>query len=1044
MPRSVADCLQATAAELEVGVEDLLLTAHLAVLRAVTSNPALATRLSTPAGSRDLDLVQASAPWRQLVADARAAVRGSQLTDSPARTESELDLRGLTGGDFGSEPVAAPIVLQTAFNRVDRSVIVRVRARADLLEADWVQRYAGYVLAALRRMVGAVDTAHHPQDLLDLAEVAEQLTAHRGPDRPLSAAMFPGLFTRSAARHRAAPAVVRNGESWSYAELDARSADIASMLLAGGLQPEDAVAVVSNRTLAWAAATLGVLRAGGAYLPVRPDFPAARIATQLDRSGARFALVDDAGETTLIAARPELANLSTWHLDDQARADRSVGDLARGHPTRSAELRPPTGEQLAYIYFTSGSTGKPKGAMCEHAGLVNHLRAKIDDLGLGEGDTVLQTASQCFDISLWQLLAPLLVGGQVLIVDTDHQLDVPRFVDLLASGDVEVAQLVPSYLDLLMSHLQQNRSPLGNLRRVCVTGEALKYSLVERWFALFPDIPLVNAYGATEVSDDTMHEILLRPPVRGAVSIGHSLANVGTYILDEQLRLVPSGAPGEIVFAGVCVGRGYINDPERTAAAFTTDPYRPGERLYRTGDFGRWLPEGTIEFLGRRDEQVKVRGYRIEIGEIENQLAQMPGVTGCAVAVTGETDATRSLVACYTGSPDLAPADLRDFLGAQLPDYMVPAYFHRLAALPLNENGKVDKRRLLSLAESSARSGQAFAPPTTDPERRLATAWAEVLGLQVGRIGRDDDFFALGGTSLSAVRVVVNLDRALTLRQLTSAPTIRQLAALLESDGLAEPAPAAPLLHRLGAGVEHPKAILACFPYAAGNAVNFRALAEQLALDGVQVFGVELPGHDIAAQDDELAGVPEVAAQVRDELGRPHVPVLIYGHCAGAAPALELARLLEEAGRPAARVVVGSPPSLAADRVEAERQRVLAATDHELTAELRADRAYVELDLLKDERSRIVGRAYRHDVCAAGEYLLADRATLATPVDLLVSSDRPADDLAEHWARVSHDVAVRRLDCSGDYFVRTSPADVAGHVHDTLGVFGWPVEARVS
>src|SRR5205823_10934959 len=307
--------------------------------------------------------------------------------------------------------------------------------------------------------------------------------------------------------------------------------------------------------------------------------------------------------------------------------------------------------------------------------------------------------------------------------------------------------------------------------------------LVRRWFALYPDIPLVNAYGATEVSDDTMHAVLDGVPERdlAIVSVGRSLRNVNTYILDERLRLVPLGAPGEIAFSGVCVGRGYVNDPERTAQAFTTDPYRPGNRLYRTGDYGRWLPEGTIEFLGRRDEQVKIRGYRIEIGEIENRLLQMPGVEQAAVVIDGRSDQTRNLVAFFTGSAGLEPADLRDFLAAALPDYMVPHYFHRLEALPHNENGKVDKRRLIETAATLNQGAAAYLPPSTPTERRLATAWAEVLNVLVGRIGRADDFFQLGGTSLAAVRLVVKLDRQVSLRDVVAHPVLRELAAVLDA-----------------------------------------------------------------------------------------------------------------------------------------------------------------------------------------------------------------------------------------------------------------------
>ncbi|MYW44142.1 alpha/beta fold hydrolase, partial [Streptomyces sp. SID161] len=675
-----------------------------------------------------------------------------------------------------------------------------------------------------------------------------------------------------------------------------------------------------------------------------------------------------------------------------------------------------------------------KGAMCEHAGMLNHLYAKVDDLELRTGDTVTQTASQCFDISLWQLLAPLLVGGSTLLVDTADQLDVDRFVDLLAGGGVQVAQVVPAFLDVMLSRLEAVPRALGDLRALSVTGEALKPGLVERWFTLCPDIALVNAYGATEVSDDTMHAVLRGRAERDlpVVHVGRSLRNVNTYILDERLRIVPLGAPGEIAFSGVCVGRGYINDPERTAQAFTSDPYLPDTRLYRTGDYGRWLPEGTIEFLGRRDEQVKVRGFRIEIGEIENRLLQMPGVTETAVVIVGSGDATKHLVAFHTGSDSLQSADLRDFLSAALPEYMVPSYFHRLDTLPLTENGKTDKKYLTGLAAELAQGTSAYVPPATDAERRLALAWAEVLGVLVGRIGRDDDFFTLGGTSLAAVRLVVRLDRRISLRDITAHPVLRDLAAVLDA---AAPTGAEELLQRLGTPSGGTRGTLVCFPYAGGNALNFQALARELAPAGVGVFGVELPGHDISRPDEPLADVTDIARKVLKEL--PDGPVLLWGHCAGTAYAVELARLLQDAGRPAERLFLAAQLLDEPAELAEESAQVSALDDRQVTALLADDSAYVELDRMRAERSDVVGRAYRHDVCSTNAYFTglqsgARQGLLSTPVDVVVAADdtrtREPAQRYKLWEQVAAAVSLIALDGGGHYFARTRAAEVAALV----------------
>ena len=247
--------------------------------------------------------------------------------------------------------------------------------------------------------------------------------------------------------------------------------------------------------------------------------------------------------------------------------------------------------------------------MCEHAGMLNHLFAKIDDLEIGAGQVVAQTAPQCFDISLWQLVSALLVGGRTLIVEQEVILDVRRFVDTIVEGRVGVMQVVPSYLEVVLSYLEQHPRELSALRCVSVTGEAIKKELTQRWFAAAPQIKLVNAYGLTETSDDTNHEVMDRVPDGDRVPLGRAINNVQIQVVDEYLAPVPLGAPGEIVFSGVCVGRGYINDPERTRAAFLTDPDHPGGRRYRSGDHGRWRPDGKLEFLGRRDSQLKIRGF---------------------------------------------------------------------------------------------------------------------------------------------------------------------------------------------------------------------------------------------------------------------------------------------------------------------------------------------------------------------------------------------------------------------------------------------------
>jgi acyl-coenzyme A synthetase/AMP-(fatty) acid ligase len=417
--------------------------------------------------------------------------------------------------------------------------------------------------------------------------------------------------------------------------------------------------------------------------------------------------------------------------------------------------------------------------MCEHAGMLNHLYAKIADLGVDQGLVVAQTAPQCFDISLWQLVSALLVGGRTVLVEQDVILDVERFVDKIVDRRVAVLQLVPSYLEVVLTYLEQHPRELPDLRCVSVTGEALKKELAQRWFAAEPGIRLVNAYGLTETSDDTNHEVMDRVPEGERVPLGHAVQNVHVYVVDEYLSPVPLGAPGEIVFAGVCVGRGYVNDPERTRLAFLSDPHRPGQRLYRSGDFGRWLPGGKLEFLGRRDTQVKIRGFRIEIGEIENTLLRVPGVRDGAVVVAERADGSKHLVAFYSAERPLGIDLLRDRLGHSLPEYMVPSAFHWRETLPLTANGKIDKKMLTALLGELEVIEEDSDAPSTPTEQRLAAVWGKVLGIPAEQIGRRDHFFDRGGSSLSAVKLAIALDRAVSLKDITGHPVLTDLAELV-------------------------------------------------------------------------------------------------------------------------------------------------------------------------------------------------------------------------------------------------------------------------
>jgi amino acid adenylation domain-containing protein len=733
--------------------DSALLAAHAKVLASLSGEREVTTGYVAVKGGRPVPRRMLVSPgsWRELLAMADLADEVGAVDEPPY--ETVLDPHGGNPANDGADGVALHLSVG------ERTL--RLRHRTDVLDTGAAARIAGYHLTALSLMTADPDADHESQSLLSGDELAFQLDGLAGPDRELPDLRVHELFEERVRRHPDAVAAVRDGTEWTYRELNSRANQLGRALLARGLAREGVVAVVTERNLDWIAAVLGVLKAGGVYLPVEPHFPAERIAATLTRAECAFVVTEHGSTSTLDAAGTDVPRLYVDEIGAQGQPDDDLGVSVGA-------------DQLAYIYFTSGSTGEPKGAMCEHAGFVNHVLAKLEDLGVGEGQVVAQTAPQCFDISLWQLVSALLVGGRTLLVGQDMILDVPRFVDTVVDGGVNVLQIVPSYLEAVLAELERRPRQLPDLHCVSVTGEAVKRELVQRWFAAQPGIKVVNAYGLTETSDDTNHEVMDRVPDGPRVPLGRPVRNVRVYVVDEHLAPVPLGAPGEIVFSGVCVGRGYVNDPERTAAAFTLDPYRPGERLYRSGDHGRWLPDGRLEFLGRRDTQVKLRGFRIEIGEIENALLRVPGVRdGAVVVVRGAR-----LVAFCTGTELVG---VQERLAESLPAYMVPAAVHWRERLPLTANGKTDRRTLTALAEELDSVEAGAQGPKSAGERRLAAAWAEVLGVPSDRIGRLDHFFDRGGTSLSAVRLAIALNRAITLKDVIRHPVLADLAELLDS-----------------------------------------------------------------------------------------------------------------------------------------------------------------------------------------------------------------------------------------------------------------------
>ncbi|MCX4783682.1 non-ribosomal peptide synthetase [Streptomyces sp. NBC_01264] len=592
------------------------------------------------------------------------------------------------------------------------------------------------------------------------------------------------LFQQYAAFRPGRIALSADGVELTYERLNARVNRLAHRLRALGVGPDTVVGIRAERSPRTVLAVLAVLKAGGAHLPLDPAYPAERLAFLVADAGVELLLTDGDGYADAAGAGDGPPVLALDGILDEEPSGPWSG-LPETDPEPLAD-----GDNLAYVIYTSGSTGRPKGVLVHRRGMGNHLLAKIEDLALGEQDTVVHNAPLAFDISVWQMLAALATGGRVHVEDRDTAADPLELFPRTAAERTTVLEVVPSLLRAALDAWDTGvlTLELPYLRWMVVTGEALPPDLARRWFDRFPGVPMVNAYGPTECSDDVTHALIrARDPIGDLrVTIGHPVRNTRLHVLDAHLRKVPVGAPGELWVAGDGVTRGYGGRPALTAERFQPDPYGPpGTRLYRTGDVAAWNPDGSLEFLGRVDHQVKIRGVRMELGEIEAVLTERAEISAAAAVVREDVPGAQRLVAYLVAAAgaELHPAALRAELGTFLPAAMVPTALVVLDALPLTANGKIDRKALPAPAAGTAATGPKAAP-RTPAETAFAEVWARVLGVDAP--GTDEDFFELGGDSIRAVALVGALRAAgyrASVREVFTHRTIAALAAHAEPAG---------------------------------------------------------------------------------------------------------------------------------------------------------------------------------------------------------------------------------------------------------------------
>ncbi|MFD7028606.1 amino acid adenylation domain-containing protein [Streptomyces sp. NPDC059917] len=668
-----------------------------------------------------------------------------------------------------------------------------VEYNTDLFDPDTIRRFTGHFGELLGSLTADPGARLSGLSLLDEAEREQVVRGWNDTDRPFSAdRCLHELFEARAARHPGRTALVDADRTWTYAELNAWANRVADALRRSGVGPDTLVGLSAERSAEMVAGIYGILKAGGAYMPIEPSYPAARIEDLVESSGVRVVLTQPHLDPAPLHGA---ADLFTLDRDGAVRdrSGRAAEDLSEQDlPAAALGLGP---GNLAYVIHTSGSTGRPKGVMIEHRAAVNRIEWMQNEYRLDQDDVVLQKTPYSFDVSVWEFFWPLLFGARLAVAAPGGHKDPAYLVSAVREFGVTTLHFVPSMLRSVVA--EPDWSACTSVRQVFCSGEALPPELCARHYDRHP-APLHNLYGPTEAAVDVSHWTVPAGPAPRLVPIGRPIQNIRLYVLNEALRPQGVGCVGQLYIAGTGLARGYLHQPELTRERFVPDPFAtdPDARMYLTGDLARWLPDGTLEYLGRADDQVKLRGFRIELGEIEHRLTEHPAVRACAVIVREDQPGSPRLVAYPVLDDALAPAadeaalraELVRHLEATLPEYMVPGAFVVLDELPVTAHGKLD-RRALPVPDIEAFAQREYTAPATPTERLLAGLWAELLGFDGDRIGSGDNFFALGGHSLLITVLVARLAEhglRASVRAVFGATTLAELATALDAAGPAE------------------------------------------------------------------------------------------------------------------------------------------------------------------------------------------------------------------------------------------------------------------
>ncbi|MFN6461423.1 MAG: non-ribosomal peptide synthetase [Nostoc sp. DedVER02] len=702
-----------------------------------------------------------------------------------------------------------------SFKADDKVISATIEYSEKLFQAENIRLMSKYYINVLENIIHNVSTKISDIALLQDDDKHQLLKEYNNKVKtyPVDQTINE-LFEKQVSQNQNNIAVIHQETKFTYQELNNKANQLAEFLRKLGVQKGEFVGIFKDRDINFLIAILAIYKAGGAYVPIDSTYPPNRIKYMLSNSEVRFIATDYSLINLLPGLVEDCLKLESIIclddiLSDQIKPINKTGlkvynKLDFDNLTIDNIQHINDAVDPAYMLYTSGSTGLPKGAIVRHDGAVNHIYAQFDELDLKSDFCFLQSAPASTDISVWQFLAPLLIGGKTVIVDIETVAIPDKLFQVLKSEKITVVELVPALFGSLLEYTSQlpiSERELPDLKWMMVVGESVSVSWVNKWLKIYPSIKIVNAYGPTEAADDITQFIVDKPfdENQRTVPIGKPLANLNLYILDKQMQLLPIGAAGEICVSGIGVGAGYWKNQEKTNLSFVPNPFTdasqklPGNRrdlIYKTGDLGRWLPDGNIEFLGRIDHQVKIRGFRIELGEIETFIGQHQAVREAVVVVREENPNDKYLVAYVVPSQEWDQneqtsselvQELRDLLKQKLPAYMIPSAILALEALPISPSGKVD-RRALPIPNFQNEFEVSFVAPRTPTEQIVADIWMQILKRE--HIGIHDNFFDLGGHSLMATQVISRLREVfkieLPLRSLFEGSTVAEMVERIE------------------------------------------------------------------------------------------------------------------------------------------------------------------------------------------------------------------------------------------------------------------------